>query len=70
MQDSNGDNGQTFVRVTNRDIWNKLNEIEKIVSTVPEDHKKIRSLELKVYWILAGLTTSFLAVGYALVGAQ
>lgn len=48
-----------FVTITNREIWDKLVHIEKLVEHVPEDRKRIRALELKVYTILAGVITSF-----------
>lgn len=60
------ENGQTFHRVTNRDIWDELQEIKEIVKFVPEDRKRLRSLELKVYTILAGLSTAGAAFVIAL----
>ena len=50
---------EDFIRITNREIWSKLVEIEKLVANVPEDRKRIRALELKVYTILAGISTAF-----------
>lgn len=69
MTDDGEQNG-VFVRITNRDIWNELQDIKKVISTVPEDHKKVRSLELRIYWILAGLTSAFIAIGYAFLGGK
>lgn len=55
-------NGDVFVRVTNREIWEELKQIRKLVENVPEDRRRIRALELKVYTILAGLSTAFAGV--------
>jgi hypothetical protein len=50
---------EAFVKITNREIWDKLVEIEKLVAIVPENTKRIRALELKVYTVLAGIVTAF-----------
>ena len=68
MTDQSNGNGDVFVRVTNRDIWNKLLEIEETVKFVPEDRKRLRSLELKVYTLLAGLSTAL--VGFVIAMAR
>jgi hypothetical protein len=46
-----------FIRITNRDIWNKLDEIERDVRAFTEADlpKRVRALELRFYGILAGL---------------
>lgn len=62
-------NGEVFVRVTNREIWDELKEIRKLVEPLPEDRKRIRSLELKVYTILAGLSSAIAAYGLLLLKA-
>jgi hypothetical protein len=45
-----------FIRITNRDIWNKLNEIEKELRLLAQADlpKRVRALELRFYGILAG----------------
>jgi hypothetical protein len=53
MGEGNGD----FLKITNRDIWNKLNEIEEDVRGISQADlpKRVRALELRFYGILAGL---------------
>jgi hypothetical protein len=59
-------NGQDFVRITNREVWEKLGRVEaKLDNTLSQlqkaeeqraDHsKRIRALELRFYGILAGI---------------
>lgn len=69
MPEDDDKNG-VFIRVTNKDIWNELQEIKKTIKFVPEDHKKIRALELKVYWVMAGVSGAFIAIGYAVIGGN
>lgn len=56
MTESEKGNGD-FLRITNRDIWNKLNEIEEEVRGFSQADlpKRVRALELRFYGILAGL---------------
>jgi hypothetical protein len=46
-----------FIQITNRDIWEKLNEIEEEVRGFSQADlpKRVRALELRFYGILAGL---------------
>ena len=64
----------TFVKISNREIWEKLNSMERTVfhmdqrmNTILSEnvtlHKSVRALELKVYTVLAGFTTSLTAAG-------
>ena len=64
----------TFVRITNREIFDKIVTLEKIVQGMDERmntvlkensnlHTRVRALELKVYTILAGLVASLTAAG-------
>lgn len=62
-------NGSSFVRITNREVYDKLSNLERVVNSmdgrmnsVLEDNvalsKRVRGLELKFYSILAGLITT------------
>lgn len=66
---TNGDNDTPFVRVTNREIYDRLGELEETVRSMDgrmnailnenvETKTRVRALELKVYTILAGLCTT------------
>lgn len=62
-------NEPPFHVISNRDVWNKLIELESAVKSVASDVKvlterqtenasKIRALELKVYAVAAGVVTA------------
>jgi hypothetical protein len=68
-----------FIRITNREIYDALRAVEKAVNTMDGRvndvlgenvslGKRVRSLELKFYTILAGLTTA--VAGYALTAGR
>lgn len=63
------ENGESFIRVTNREIYDRLGELEGTVRSMDgrmnailnenvETKVRVRALELKVYTILAGLSTT------------
>lgn len=63
----------TFVRITNRQIYDGLNDVKDQVKSMRTDlsnilaenvelRKRVRGLELKFYAILAGLIGSLVAV--------
>jgi hypothetical protein len=68
--------GESFVRITNQDVWRMFNEMDKKLTNIEhkiedqveervEIRRRVRSLELKFYGILAGLLgglTMFAAV--------
>jgi hypothetical protein len=73
------DNGTSFVRITNREIYDALKAVEAAVSSMDGRvndvlgenislGKRVRALELKFYTILAGLTTA--VAGYALTAGR
>jgi hypothetical protein len=58
--------GQDFVRITNREIWVTLNDVKAMVQDLERDkaegieerkdiRARLRALELKFYGVLAGL---------------
>lgn len=74
-------NGSDFIRITNREIWDglqdvklRLTSLENRVDTVlgenvaqrQEYGKRIRSLELRFYGVLAGLVAALTALGVGL----
>lgn len=76
-----GGNGSDFVRITNREIWETLNvvrdevrDVKNICTNIEEENvelrRRVRALELKVYTILAGLTTGATAGAVVLVRAM
>lgn len=70
MADGNGD---SFVRITNREIYDGLNDVNDQVKSMRTDlsnilaenvelRKRVRGLELKFYAILAGLIGALVAI--------
>lgn len=68
----------SFVRITNREIYDSIRSLERNVVNMDQRmndilrenvdaRARIRSLELKVYTILAGFTTAVTAAGVALL---
>ena len=66
-------NGESFVRITNREIYDGLSDLKDQVKGIRADltmvlsenvelRKRVRGLELKFYAILAGLTGALFAV--------
>lgn len=74
-------NDTPFVRITNREIYDELNELKDAVHSMDNRlnailtenvdlRTRVRSLELKTYTILAGLLTAMMGgVGLLLKGA-
>ena len=74
---SDGGNGEAFIRITNREIWDALNSVEDTVRSMDqrmnailnenvEIKTRVRALELKTYTLLAGVSTAMLG-GVALL---
>lgn len=74
MSDGNGD---SFVRITNREIWEEIRNLDDRVKSMDsrmnailgenvELRARIRALELKTYTLLAGFTTALIAASLAL----
>lgn len=72
------DTSDPFVSISNRDVWNSLQEVKDLVRGMSakmdsinakvEDHdKKIRGLDLKFYGILAGLIAALGAIAIAVI---
>jgi hypothetical protein len=70
--------GEGFVRISNRELYDmmvqvrdRVGRLEARVDSVLTENvtnaRRIRALELKVYTILAGVTSVFVAGGLALV---
>ena len=70
-------NGEAFIRITNREIYDALKTLEATVSSMDqrmnailnenvEIKSRIRALELKTYTLLAGFSTALLG-GLALL---
>lgn len=67
---SNGD--PTFTRITNREVWVELQALRKAVTSLertvtdemPDLRKRVRSLELRFYGILAGLIAALGTIVY------
>jgi hypothetical protein len=66
------DNGDdpTFVRITNAMVYAELQatradlrDLAKAVADYPDQKKRVRSLELKFYGVLAGLISALAVVG-------
>lgn len=63
---ANGEQDEpTFVKITNQMVYaelqqvhSELRELAKAVNDYPEVKKRVRSLELKFYGVLAGLLTA------------
>lgn len=75
--DDNG-SGRDFIRITNREIWDGLQDVKAAVSQLEnrvdvvlrenseikkEYGTRIRSLELRFYGVLAGLIAALTALG-------
>lgn len=67
----------TFIRVTNREIWDELKHLDTVVSSMDqrlnailnenvELKTRVRALELKTYTMLAGFSTALVG-GVALL---
>lgn len=75
---ANGEtNGDAFIRITNREIWDSLQHVEATVRSMDqrmnailnenvEIKTRVRALELKTYTILAGISTALVG-GVALL---
>ena len=68
---SEEDTAGTFIRVTNREIWDKINSLEDVVlrmdqrmNNILEENvslaRRVRSLELKVYTVMSGMVAALL----------
>lgn len=62
---TDGTDEPTFVKITNQMVYAELQsvhaelrELAKAVNDYPEVKKRVRSLELKFYGVLAGLLTA------------
>jgi len=71
-EQTNGNGDSTFVRITNQMVYAELQavradlrDLAQRVGDYPETKKRVRSLELKFYGILAGVIAAFGAVGLA-----
>ena len=73
-ENTNGD----FIKITNREIWEEIRQLDDTVKSMDqrmnsileenvELRTRLRSVELKVYTVLAGMTTALMAGGVALV---
>lgn len=74
-------NGSAFIKITNREIWDALNNVEDTVRSMDqrlnailnenvELKTRVRALELKTYTLLAGASTAlFGGVALLLKGA-
>lgn len=62
---SSASNGNS-VRITNREIFDKVVAIEKKVDAMSDHGSRIRSLEVKVYVLLSGVLG---AIGYVIYQA-
>lgn len=62
-------NGESFVRITNREVYDRLGTVEAKLdnalrtiesrdASIAEHSKRIRSLELRFYGVLAGLVAA------------
>lgn len=71
----------TFIRVTNRDIYIKLEALDRDVSDIKislagfheerlDTRRRVRSLEMKVYVLLAGLISGWGASAAIFVGTR
>lgn len=71
------DNGNDFIRITNREIWDKLTSVESRVGSIDgrlnniltenvDFRSRIRALEIKVYGVLAG-TAALVATAVATI---
>lgn len=71
-------NGESFIRITNREIWEEIRQLDDTVRSMDqrmnaileenvELRTRLRSVELKVYTVLAGMTTALVAAGATLV---
>jgi hypothetical protein len=69
---------QVFVRIGNREIYDAVTKLERTVLSMDDRmnsilnenvvlSRRVRSLELKVYTILAGLTSVLVAGAFAIV---
>lgn len=67
-----GNGERPFMVITNRMIWDKLNNIEETLSDAQplETKKRVRSLELKFYGILAALVAALIGVAAAAGGTR
>jgi len=75
---TNGHEETSFVRITNREIWDSLQGLERSVESMDnrmnailgenvELRTRVRALELKTYTMLAGMTTGLLAAGFTIL---
>lgn len=64
-------NGEAFIRITNREIWEQIKELSSMVhgmddrmNNILEENvdlrRRVRALELRTYTLLAGFTTALL----------
>lgn len=67
-----------FVRISNREVYDKLSQLERTVQSMDERMnailnenvslgKRVRALELKVYAVLAGVGSALSAAGIYIV---
>lgn len=68
------ENGNTFVRITNREIYNALQELKSAMvkladqgDTIEDHGSRIRALELRWYGVVAGLMGALGTIIYTLV---
>jgi hypothetical protein len=77
-EDQQQNNDTVFVRVTNRELWESLQSLEKTVQSMDsrmnsilnenvETRSRVRALELKTYTIMAAFGTALLVAAGALV---
>lgn len=70
-RETNEDARQSFVRITNREVYDALIHLEKTVDSMDgrlnqilgenvELRTRVRSLELKTYTVLAGMSTALI----------
>ncbi len=68
-----GDDGDVFIRITNREIWLTLNNVveemrgirsnqEAVLNDNSELAKRVRALELRFYGILAGIVSAIVVI--------